>query len=190
MNEILEYFKNIFIIMILSMPIYCIIRFVILKIDFNKNKKRELYLILFILYMIALTLQIITPKFIIDMDGIHIISQNLDNINIIPFYFFKDFYNECIVLKNYNYFFINIIGNIILFIPIGIFLPFLWNIPYKKVLIYGIIFSITVELIQIFLPRVSDIDDIILNNTGVFIGIKLYNKFICKGVKQNGILNK
>lgn len=173
MNEILEYFKNIFIIMLLCMPIYYIIRFKILKIDTN-NKKRELLLIVFILYMIALTLQIITPKFIIDFNGIHIISQDLDNINIIPFYFIYDFYNECIVLKNYNYFFINIIGNILLFIPIGLLLPTLWNISYKKVLIYGIIFSMIVETIQIVLPRVTDIDDVILNNIGVYIGILIH----------------
>ena len=169
MSEILEYFKNIFIIMILCMPIYYIIRFKILKIN-TSNKKREVLLIIFILYMIALTLQIVTPKFIIDMKGIHIIKQDLNNINIIPFYFVYDIYNECFVSNNWNYLFINIFGNILLFIPIGIFLPVLWNIPYKKVLLYGIIFSITVELIQIWLPRVTDIDDVILNNIGVFIG--------------------
>ena len=156
--------------MTLCMPIYCIIRFKILKIK-PSDKKRELLLIVFILYVIALTLQIVTPKFIIDTQGIHIISQDLDNINIIPFYFFYDLYNECFVLKNYNYFFINIIGNIVLFIPIGYLIPTLWHIPYKKVLIYGIIFSITVEIIQIWLPRVTDIDDVILNNLGIYIGI-------------------
>ena len=131
MNEILEYFKNIFIIMIILMPIYFIIRYKILKVK-PTNKKREILLVVFILYMIALTLQIVTPKFIIDMNGIHIIHQDLDNINIIPFYFFYDIYNECFVMKNYNYFFINIIGNIILFIPIGIFLPLLWNVSYSS----------------------------------------------------------
>ena len=84
------------------------------------------------------------------------------------------------LLKNYNYFFINILGNILLFIPIGLFLPTLWNIPYKKVLLYGIIFSTTVETIQIVLPRVSDIDDIILNNIGVYIGILIHKNKIFK----------
>lgn len=179
MNEILEYFKNIFIIMILCMPIYYIIRFKILKIK-PTNKKREILLVVFILYMIALTLQIITPKFIIDTNGIHIIHQDLDNINIIPFYFFYDIYNECFVMKNYNYFFINIIGNILLFVPIGIFLPLLWNISYKKTLMYGIIFSIIVEIIQIWLPRVTDIDDVILNNIGVYIGTRVHKYLIAK----------
>ena len=179
MNEIFEYFKNIFIIMILCLPIYYIFRYKILKFNTN-NKKRELLLIIFILYIIALTLQIITPKFIINFNGIHIIKQDFDNINFIPFYFIYDLYNECFVLKNYNYFFINILGNILLFIPIGLFLPTLWNIPYKKVLLYGIIFSTTVETIQIVLPRVSDVDDIILNNIGVYIGILIHKNKIFK----------
>lgn len=177
MNEILEYFKNIFIIMIILMPIYFIIRYKILKIK-PTNKKREILLVVFILYMIALTLQIVTPKFIIDMNGIHIIHQDLDNINIIPFYIFVDFYNECIKKGEYNYLFINIFGNILLFIPIGFLLPYLFNIKYKRVMLYGIMFSFIVEIIQIWLPRVTDIDDIILNNIGVYIGILLYKKYL------------
>lgn len=179
MNEILEYFKNIFIIMIILMPIYYIIRYKILKIK-PTNKKREILLVVFILYMIALTLQIVTPKFIIDMNGIHIIHQDLDNINIIPFYIFVDFYNECIKKGEYNYLFINIFGNILMFIPIGIFLPLLWNVSYKKTMMYGILFSIIVEIIQIWLPRVTDIDDVILNNIGVFIGTRVHKYFIAK----------
>lgn len=182
MNEILEYFKNIILIMIVLMPIYYIIRFKILKIK-PTNKKREILLVLFILYMIALTLQIITPKFIIDTNGIHIIHQDLDNINIIPFYIFVDFYNECIKKGEYNYLFINIFGNILMFIPIGIFLPLLWNVSYKKTIVYGIIFSITVEIIQIWLPRVTDIDDVILNNIGVFIGTRIHKYCIAKKKK-------
>ncbi len=177
MNEILEYFKNILIIMMLSIPIYYVVRFKILKIKIT-SKKREIILIIFTVYMIALTLQIVTPKFIINTSGIHIIHQDLDNINIIPFYFIKDFYNECILLNNYNYLFINIFGNILLFIPIGFLLPYLFNIKYKRVMLYGIMFSFIVEIIQIWLPRVTDIDDIILNNIGVYIGILLYKKYL------------
>ena len=127
--------------------------------------------------MIALTLQIITPKFIINASGIHIIHQDLDNINIIPFNFIKDFYNECILLNNYNYLFINIFGNILLFIPIGFLLPYLFKMEYNKVMVFGIIFSCTVEIIQIWLPRVTDIDDAILNNIGIYIGILIHKKF-------------
>ena len=183
MSSVLEYLKNILVIMIFCLPIYYIIRFKILKINTN-NKRREWMLLLFILYMIALTIQIITPKYIINFSGIELKPDDLDNINIIPFYLFVDLYNECIVLKNFDYLFINIFGNILLFIPIGIFLPLLWNIEYKKVLLYGILFSIFVEIIQIWLPRVTDIDDVILNNIGVYIGILIHKKYINKTNKQ------
>ena len=70
-----------------------------------------------------------------------------------------------------------------MFIPIGIFLPLIWNVSYKKTIVYGIIFSITVEIIQIWLPRVTDIDDVILNNIGVFIGTRIHKYCIAKNKK-------
>lgn len=67
-----------------------------------------------------------------------------------------------------------LIGNIILFIPFGFFLP----IAFKKLrkalmptIFLGMLLSILIESSQfLFTHRVSNIDDVILNTLGAFIG--------------------
>ena len=68
---------------------------------------------------------------------------------------------------------LNFIGNVTMFIPVGI----VWPIVYKdlnkpwKVIAAGIGFSLLIEIIQLpFYDRVTDIDDLILNSTGYLIG--------------------
>ena len=173
MWEIREYLKNIFIIMLSLMPVYYLFRFKIFKYN-TSDKKREIIMLLFTLYMIALTSQAILPKFIIDFNGIHIIEIGTHKLNLIPFKFLKDIYNETIIKGNIAFFLINIAGNILLFVPIGVFVPLLWNISYDKVMLIGLCYTLFIELTQIFMPRVTDIDDVILNLVGVFIGIVIH----------------
>lgn len=177
MWEIREYFKNIFIIMILSLPIYYVIKFKILKYN-TPNKKREVIMLVFILYMIGLTSQAILPKFIIDFNGIHNIELGTHRVNMMPFKFLKDIYNETILKGDIVFFLINIVGNTLLFVPIGICVPLIWNISYKKVMLIGFCYTLFIELTQMIMPRVSDIDDIILNSFGVYIGILIHKYFI------------
>ena len=75
-------------------------------------------------------------------------------------------------------FFKNIIGNILLFLPFGFFVSYI--LKSKDVilpLIISIICSISVETVQLYIGRVFDVDDIILNVLG---GIAGY--FVYKGV--------
>ena len=174
MWEIREYFKNIFIIMVLLLPVYYVVRFKILKCSTN-DKKREVIMLIFLLYMIALTSQAILPKFIIDFDGIHNIETGTHVLNLVPFKFLGDIYRETILKGDIVFFLINIVGNTLLFVPIGVCLPLLWNIPYDKVMLIGLCYSLFIEVTQMFMPRVSDVDDIILNCLGVFIGIVIHS---------------
>jgi glycopeptide antibiotics resistance protein len=73
----------------------------------------------------------------------------------------------------------NVVGNIVIFIPLGIYLP-LFKKDKRVVdnLIFIFIVSLFVEIIQWLLGiGVSDIDDIILNCLGGWIGILGY-KFL------------
>ena len=77
----------------------------------------------------------------------------------------------------YDGWLINIIGNISMFIPVGICWPFCFkkldNI-WKTVLAGGG-FSLVIEITQLlFYQRCSDIDDLIMNTTGVLIGAVIY----------------
>ena len=73
-----------------------------------------------------------------------------------------------------NAFVFNFIGNIFVFVPVGIMLTYLMNGSLKKVLVYGCILSVFIETVQIPLPRTTDIDDVILNTTGTLIGFCIY----------------
>ena len=126
--------------------------------------------------MIALTSQAILPKFIIDFDGIHNIETGTHRVNLIPFKFLRDIYNETIVKGDIVFFLINIVGNTLLFVPLGFCIPLLWNIPYDKVMLIGLAYTLFIEITQMFMPRVSDVDDIILNCIGVAIGIFIHSR--------------
>ena len=72
---------------------------------------------------------------------------------------------------------INIIGNISMFIPTGIIMPFLYKRLdcFWKVLLAGAGLSFAIEMIQLLFPgSVTDIDDLILNTAGVAIGYGIY----------------
>lgn len=92
-------------------------------------------------------------------------------INLIPFVNLFDYPESISELL------INVIGNIAMFIPLGIVFPIIYRRlnTFKKMMLTGIIFSLCIELIQLpFCTRVSDIDDIILNTTGWCLGYAIY----------------
>lgn len=78
--------------------------------------------------------------------------------------------------------------NIILFIPFGFLLPYIWPKAdsIKKVLFSGIMFSILIEFSQLFNNRRTDVDDLILNILGAVVGYMLFKLFVCitKRTKQ------
>lgn len=89
----------------------------------------------------------------------------------------------------------NVGGNILLFIPFGFFMPLLFEKmnSIKKVLLYALCFSFTIEFIQYFaVADTSDIDDIIFNCMGAVIGILCYRIFysIFKMIKCNNLLER
>lgn len=82
----------------------------------------------------------------------------------VPFYFLVDRYDGWLV---------NIIGNIAMFIPVGIVWPICFKElnTMKKTVLAGFGLTLFIELSQIFCDgRHTDIDDLILNTLGVVIG--------------------
>lgn len=88
----------------------------------------------------------------------------------------------------------NIIGNILLFAPLGFFLPLLLNKfrKFKKTVLAGFLVSLLIECSQLFLIRATDIDDLILNTLGVMLGylcFMFFRKLLPK-INQKFILDK
>ena len=72
---------------------------------------------------------------------------------------------------------LNVIGNAAMFIPSGIVLPIIYKRldSFVKVILAGGGISLCIEIIQLpFSVRVSDIDDLMLNTSGVIIGYGIY----------------
>jgi glycopeptide antibiotics resistance protein len=71
------------------------------------------------------------------------------------------------------------LGNVLLGIPFGFLVPFVWRLSLPKVLVAGLGFSLLIEAIQwlstklmiAFPSRAVDINDVFLNTLGALIGI-------------------
>lgn len=175
MSSIIRYVLNMIPYMVISIPVYIIIRFIIFKTKKLKvNWYHEIALLLFILFIIGLASQTIIPKFEFGINGFGIVKSGKHETNLIPFKVVLETYNEVFVNGYINYFLINFLGNIIMFMPIGFFIPLLWDLSNKKVIVIGFCSSLFIEICQLFLTRGTDIDDLILNTIGTILGLLLY----------------
>ena len=76
-------------------------------------------------------------------------------------------------------------GNIAIFAPIGFGLGLLWQRKrWYHAFLLGGIFSSAIEFSQIFVGRVSDVDDIMLNTAGTILGFVFYY-IACKAIPVN-----
>ena len=109
--------------------------------------------------------------------------QLRDNTNLTPLYTIK---NYLTVLEHSNnkamliHCFINLVGNVLLFIPAGWLFPKIWrkmrNFFRFFALCAGLIFL--VETVQLFTLLGSfDVDDVILNLAGMVLGFLLHALF-------------
>lgn len=97
------------------------------------------------------------------------------NINLVPFFTISSQWHS-FVRAGYDIFSfagINLIGNIIMFVPLGVFLPLLYKSlrKYGRFVLSVIGIILAVELLQLFTLRGScDVDDLILNMVGASVG--------------------
>lgn len=65
--------------------------------------------------------------------------------------------------------------NVVLFIPLGLFLHLLWK-PFRRisaVMLFGFCFSLAIEVLQMFTFRATDVNDLITNTSGTLAGYGL-----------------
>lgn len=105
-------------------------------------------------------------------------------INLVPFIsivkgVLEIFTDKKVFTDNFQ----NVVGNVILFIPLGIFVPLLWS-KYRsptKLALLACICSASIELTQLLLRhfeiyRVVDINDVVLNTGGGVLGYVILEK--------------
>lgn len=72
-------------------------------------------------------------------------------------------------------FMINVVGNILIFVPFGYFVSgYVKASKVSHILFISLLTSLTVELVQLQIGRSFDIDDILLNVLGTIIGFLLF----------------
>lgn len=76
--------------------------------------------------------------------------------------------------KNYRFFFQTGM-NAVMFLPFGFLLPMLWQKcrSWKATTLAGFVASALIELIQLFCFRATDVDDLLMNTLGAYLGYLL-----------------
>lgn len=164
---------------------------------YRKNNKKFTFLFysIIIFYILILIKITILPIRIYNSTMIYEYGKYItinEYIQLIPFNTILDSIKEGVWI-------IQIIGNMVLFIPAG-FIFYTIQIKYNhkkyKKYIYGLFLSLSIEILQLIINiaskvpnRVVDIDDIIVNFLGLFIGsillkLLLKNKYILKIYKK------
>ncbi len=188
MNVIISYFGDMLPYMIIAVPIYFVVRFLMLRKKNNKvNWYREGLLLIFVMFCVGLGSLTIIPRYEFGVRGFEVLKVRVHKTNLIPFKVLFETYIEVFKNDNINYFLINFLGNIIMFIPFGVVIPILWKLSNKQVVLIGFCISFLIEFCQLFLTRGTDVDDLFLNTLGVYFGICIF-KLISK--KFNKILIK
>lgn len=131
---------------ILLLPVFCILN----KLYFHNIKKSVLC------YLFSCYLSVVYV--LVGLPNVTYIRPEL-NLNLIPLVgLIGDWKNSIL--------------NVLLFIPLGFMLPILWH-KYrtpKCTVICGFILSLAVELLQILTYRATDVNDLITNTLGAYLG--------------------
>lgn len=102
-------------------------------------------------------------------------------IKFVPFGTILDFLSR----EKVSYFFIitNLLGNVVLFVPLGIYFALFSHGKQEKRNIFLVfLMSLLAEIIQVtFKWGVGDIDDVILNTLGGYLGVVSYRFLLAKG---------
>ena len=170
-----EYILGTLIAMAAALPVYLVVRAVLLALRRKKlvrNWARELALCLFSLCLAGLFSQTL----LVDL---HMARQERavwwSQFNLVPFRVFADSAAQIQHNPNVGSFIVNVVGNIAMFVPIGLFLPMLCpKRSFGKTLLAGLGISLLIELCQIPLGRGVDIDDLWLNALGAAAGYALF----------------
>lgn len=115
---------------------------------------------------------------------------NYGGINLVPF---REMFRY--TFGSYK-FMRNVVGNILMFIPFGFLASY--YLKANKVsysLILSLIVSLTIELVQLKIGRTFDIDDVILNVVGgfvgyiLFVGVSAIESKLPKFMRSDGFIN-
>lgn len=125
--------------------------FLILHRHYFRDTKRTAAYCLFSIYLAVVAVLVGIPN----ITYMHF----QPNLNLIPFAgFLRDFRSNAL--------------NVVMFLPLGFILPILWR-PYRaagKTVVFAFCLSLVIELMQMFTFRATDVNDLITNTLGAYLG--------------------
>ena len=188
-NSVINQFIQVIPITLLVGILYIIFRFLKLKKNNSDiNYKREILYLIFICYIVGLFNLVLVP-----INFWNIIWYNIFyNFNENPFAGIFDFsYNFIptiykIIIGEYtpdSWVKAMIVGNFLMFIPMGILLSLCFeNVNKKNIFKYAVLIPLAIEVLQLVVGRSFDIDDLVMNFLGIVIGyfiMELVKKIKC-----------
>ena len=180
-----------------GVPIVCIVGivYIIARILFLKSKERKIYFAqelvraIFACYITGLISLVVLPiNFWLKLyDGIFFgwwgelgTFFSLGEINLVPA-MVKILSGELVLgswVKEM------LVGNVLMFVPFGLFLPFITrNITSKNIFLIAVAVPLAVEVFQLVLGRSLDVDDLICNFVGIVAGY--FIAFSLKSIKKS-----
>lgn len=140
---------------------------------------KKILRIAFVAYIIIMIWLLFGQRIEVKPLGIYF-KNFLLNINLFPFYTICNFIKSMSTNSNTDiikHSVVNLGGNVIMFIPLGFFLPCIFTKlhTFGRCMLCASICIIIIELVQLFtLLGICDVDDFILNMLGSLIGYRLY----------------
>lgn len=145
-----------------TLVIFLVIQ-VLIRLFYFKNTSKKMILheeilnLLFITYVLLL-FELVTSK-----------DVTTSGVNLIPF---KEILRYEIGSSS---FYRQVIGNIIIFMPLGFFAGYYTKSKKTStIVLFTLLVSLTIEVVQRYIGRSFDIDDIILNVVGGILGFFIY----------------
>lgn len=102
-----------------------------------------------------------------------VILEGLDTANFTPFKTIRMYIDYAYMLNSFE----NLVGNILVFVPFGFLLPYVWKRAgrFFIMLLNAFLFVLGIEVFQLFSAfGAFDVDDIILNCLGAVWGYLFY----------------
>lgn len=165
-----HYLLRLLAFMLLSAPIY-----LLLRRPWRRWCPREPILAFFTLYMVALLCLALDGQWASlpqMLAHARIRLEQGDQINLIPFYTISTFYRY----MSPGDFLVNIVGNLVMFMPWGFGLVLLWknNRRFGRLFLLSLGLTVLIESLQLLNGRHVDVDDLLLNFLGAMVGAGLW----------------